>query len=182
MANEKLTIGENMIEPSTATVCSDLALKGHDSQISTFLNPDYMEQLVKHPKAKYPLWTLGDLHDGMLRSVPMWNGNPGCFAWTYQPPIQQCEDSDKFVSYRGFVTDSSLFQVEALVLIGHYFDHSYTVALNDQRWIDNRADPSLERLRFIRGMFGESTDSPEWMVLQAGYFDWCLNELDQIPT
>lgn len=166
---------------SAASVCSELALTGHDSQLSTFLHEDYLEQLAKHPKAKYPLWTMGDLSEGKLRSVPMWNGDPGCFAWTYQPNIKRCEDSS-FLSYRGFVADSSLFQVEALVLIEHYFNQSYTVALNDERWIWNRADPALERLRFIRGMFGESTESPDWMTLQAGYFDWCLRALERIPA
>lgn len=174
--------GANMIKPATEAVCSELALKGHDSQLSTFLHEDYMEQLAKHPNAKVPLWTLGTLRDGMLRTVPMWNGSPGCFAWTYQPNIQKCEDSKDFVRYRGFVCNSELFQVESLVLIEHYFNQSFTAALNDISWIASRADPSLERLRYIRGYFGNSTDSPDWMTLQADYFDWCLNALDCIPN
>lgn len=159
-----------------------IGLDGHDSELFSFLPEAYKEQLQKHPSANVPLWTFGDTtKDGALRSVPMWNGRPGCFAWTEKPHITPCSDSDRYVNYRGFVCDNELIQVAALALVRYYYVQAYSVALDDQMWL-TACDPTLTRLSFIRGWGGKSTASPEWQEMLPVHFDWALEALERVPV
>lgn len=155
----------------------NLTLAGHDSELFSFLNPAYVAQLQQHPAADVPLWTFGSARNEQLDSVSMWNTSPGCWAWRKIPPARR--DGDWW-HYRGLTTHSDLVQVAALVLVRHLFVQGYTCALDDQAWIHRAADRRLERLRYIRGWGGCSVASPEWMGMQAEYFDWAITALDAL--
>ena len=173
-SNSLFTLGVVMI--------TEIGLDGHDSELFSFLPEAYKEQLRKHPAANVPLWTFGDTtKDGALRSVPMWNGFPGCLAWTEKPHVEPCNDSDKFVSYRGFVCRCNLVQVAALALVRHYYSQGYSVALDDELWL-TACDPQLTRLSYIRGWGGKSTGSPEWQEMLPVHFDWALEALERVPV
>lgn len=164
---------------------TDLNLAGHDSELFSFLDPAFVEQLQQHPAANVPLWTFGtvertpgvDILVEKLRSVSMWNTIPGCWAFRAIPPLK---GEGNWLNYRGLTTNDQLIQVAALVLVRHFFVQGYTCALDDVAWIMQRADPGLDRLLFIRGRCGCSTASPDWMPRQAAYFDWALAALDAI--
>lgn len=160
-------------------VISQLALAGHDSELFSFLDPAYVEQLTKHPAASRPLWTFGTVTDpGALRSVSTWNTSPGCFAFTRKPVVENRDG--KFLNFRGFVTNDQVIAVEALILIRHLFVQGYTCGLDLRPWISTPADRALERLPYIRSYAGKSPESPEWQTLQCDYFDWALTALHAI--
>lgn len=159
--------------------CITKIIDGHDSELFSFLPEEYKNQLRNHPSANVPLWTFGDVtKDRELRSVPMWNG-AGCFAWTKKPHVTPCNGSDRYVNYRGFVCDDELIQVNALSLVRHYFAQGDSVNLDDASWLIP-CDRRLERLSYIRGWDGKSTDSPEWPIKLCEYFDWALNALEKL--
>lgn len=160
-------------------IATDLCLAGHDSELYSFLDSAFVEQLRRHPSAEVPLWTFGTLEDERLASVPMWNryAAASCLAWTSVPAARR---EGKWWNYGGLTTDDDLYQVHAIVLIRHLFVQGYTCGLDDRWWIDMPADLTLERLPYIRGYAGKSTESPEWMDLQAKYFDWALEALEHL--
>lgn len=164
-----------MIE-AAEQVIDGLCLEGHDSELFSFLDPAYIEQLTKHPAANVPLWSFGRVDEGRLRGVPMWNTSPGCYAWMGKPVVQACDDG--FTNYRGMVTKDGIIQLTALTLVRYLFVQGYTCALDDRHWIAASADPGLERLPYIRGYGGKSKQSSSWPLRQADYFDWALVALE----
>lgn len=159
-------------------IISKLAVEGHDSELFSFLEEHRIEAIEAHPAAHVPLWTFGNLHKDALSWACFWNG-PGCMAWTEAPKIQ-ATDSDRFVSYKGYVTDDALFQVEALVLVRLMWGSSLTCLLDDQPWIEHRADPQLERLPYIRGYKGFQPDPQRWFEMKNSYFRWVHRALDAV--
>lgn len=166
---------------------TQISLHGHDSELFSFLDEQYIQQLQQHPAAIKPLWTFGTARsmeiDGTevetLSSVPMWNASPNCFAWTSAPDVAPRPDS-KFRSYKGFVTDDPLIEVSALALVRQLFGSGYTCALDDHTWIQFPADRQLERLAYIRGWHGMDKATAQWSILKAQYFDWCLDALEVV--
>lgn len=165
---------------------SSLSLAGHDSELFSFLDRQYIDELVRHPQAKTELWTFGDTTgDEVLRSISSWNTSPMCWAWTDKPTVTvDSENAARRVwsNYRGLTTCKSLLQVEALTLIRHLFCQGYTCALNDRSWIVEPADRQLHRLRFIRHpeMTDDDFRASVWADMKASYFDWCLMALEDI--
>lgn len=154
---------------------TELALAGHDSEAFSFLGADYIEQLTGHSAARVPLWTVGSQADGKLTSASMWNGI-GCLAWTAEPNYER--EAGGWIRLGSFVSRDEMLTVEALVLLRLLFGSGYRCTLNGWHWIDQPADPTLERLAFVRGYGGRSTDDPDWAILKAQYFDWFLTRLD----
>lgn len=166
---------------------TQISLHGHDSELFSFLDEQFIQQLQSHPAANRPLWTFGSVRKqhindcavDVLSSIPMWNTNPSCLAWTAVPDVAPFPNS-RFRSYKGFTTDDPLVEVSALALVRQLFGNGYTCALDDRQWIDTPADRQLERLIYIRGWSNKFHASPEWQKLKAQYFDWCLNALELV--
>lgn len=158
-------------------VIKTLSLEGHDSELFSFLEPGFKEQLRGHEAASMPLWTFGRVHEGALSSVPMWNGIGGGFVWTKEPAITQ--NGNGWYSHRGYVSDGPLIRADSLTLVRMYFSNGHVCLLDDKLWV-TPADPLLERLRYIRGYGEASSESPEWAVLECEYFDWCIAALDKV--
>lgn len=151
-----------------------LLLRGHDSELFSFLPEVYIEQLKKHSQA--PLWTFGTVdQEGLLRSMTYWNGR-GCLIFS-SPPVKSVEDG--WSNYRGFVTDDGLQQVNALTIVRYLFCQGYVSCLDQVPWTA-AADPQLERLAYIRNWSGKSRVSPGWSDLLCRYFDWTCAALESV--
>jgi hypothetical protein len=173
------------------SVIDRLGLEGHDSELFSFLEAERVEELRSHPSASTPLWTFGSvvpetvgLGTTALMSVPSWNSRPGCLAWTERPDVERCEPHNgkpsEWHRYRGFTTNEPLIQVNALVLVRHFFVQGYTCALDDRPWIPKPADPGLDRLTFIRRH--KQTQGSIWDCMKADYYWWAFVALNQVPT
>lgn len=161
-----------------ANIITQLGLEGHDSELFSFLDPSYVEVIQAHPAAHIPLWTFGHAHNDALTWSCFWNG-PGCMAWTQAPMVQRAS-SDRFVSYRGYITDDELLQVEALVLVRLVWGSSLTCLLNDRKWMQHRSDPQLRRLSYIRRYREFQPDPQEWYRMKNSYFRWVMKALDRV--
>jgi hypothetical protein len=161
-------------------IIESLSLEGHDSELFSFLDLEYIEVLRNHSLSDMVLWSFGSMNStNQLTSVPMWNTDMMCFAWTRCPNVNRDAKSG-FANYRGYVTKDPLLEVRALVLLRHLFCNSYNCVLDDQFWIKDRADPTLERLRYIRSWGDSSINSQEWTVLKKTYFEWMIRSLNKI--
>lgn len=169
-----------MSTQTKARHANGIQLTGHDSELFSFLDKAYVEQLQSHTHADVPLWTFGTLnqHSQQLISVTMWNGEPGCFCWSVFPAFNR--DEYGWATHNGFTTKDDIISVRALDLVRYFFVHGYTASLNRSRWISEPGDRTLERLRYIRGYGGFSTNMPEWDVMKAEFFDWALRALDTV--
>ncbi len=142
-----------------------LCLEHHNSELFSFLDPQCVSKLREHRAANVPLWTFGDTIEGKLRSVSVWNGPPFSFAWTAKPTVDR---SAGWSHYGSFTCADSLIEVSAITLVRHYFVQGYPCALDLVPWI-RPADPTLQRLRYIRGYGGKSVDSPEWLKCKRSF-------------
>lgn len=155
-----------------------IALEGHDSELFAFLDAAYRQELLTHPAGKKPLWTFAETGEcDELRSVPSWNTVPSCIAWTDIPPVHS---ESGWQNYRGMVTRDTLYRVQALALVRYFFVQGYTCLLDDQPWIEQPADPGLERLGYIRGWDGRDRMSDKWKAMQTYYFDWAFRALERL--
>jgi len=153
---------------------TQISLNGHDSELFSFLDDQFIKQLQQHPAANKPLWTFGLVRNEHLASVPMLNRD--CFAWTAIPGVCPIPLS----TFRTYKSDDPLIEVSALALVRYMFSKGYTCSLDDRHWIRTPADRQLERLNYIRSWFGKSPKSPEWPQIKAEYFGWCMLALNQV--
>lgn len=160
---------------------TDAAIAGHDSDLFSFLDREYIEQLQSHPSANSALWTFGQVVEGALTCVSAWNTNRfpllEALVFTSRPAV---EPEGAFVTYRGYTTGDPLVCVSALTFVRCAFNDAHLAKLDDRRWIKAPGDFRLERLSFIRSSV--PIHEGRWAALKASYFRWCMSALDRVPV
>lgn len=159
---------------------TEAAIAGHDSDLFSFLDREYIEQLTSHPSANSALWTFGQVVEGSLACVSAWNTNRfpllEALVFTSRPSVKLEGLSNL---YGGYCTGDPLICVSALTIVRDSFNNAHLAKLDDRRWITSAGDFGLERLSFIRSRV--PIHEVRWASLKARYFRWCVDALDRVP-
>lgn len=107
---------------------TELSLAGHDSELFSFLDREYIEQLQTHPSAGSALWTFGSVVGEQLTGVASWN--------THRFPLTQAL----------VFTSRPTIDAES----GRWPNCRELAELDGLAWIAEAIDFQLERLSFIR--------------------------------
>jgi hypothetical protein len=176
-----------------------LGLEGHDSELFSFLDPEMVQQLRKHPSASSSLWTFGCLclePSDALSSICSWNIYNDLFpvctglVFTAEPGLRSTE-SNRFHSWRNFTTSDPLVCVDALTVVRYIATQGITAQLDGGDWIRQPMDWPCDRLKFIRDEWSKWKHCPDfesesqwqqaWLEIKHDFFRRCMLALDNVP-